>query len=55
MASDGLPHCMQVLKGTPVVLAGNSIGGGLVAGAAATLGAQVRGVVLCNTAGELVQ
>jgi pimeloyl-ACP methyl ester carboxylesterase len=44
---------MQVLEGAPVVLAGNSIGGGLVAGAAATLGAQVRGVVLCNTAGVL--
>ena len=45
---------VEVLEGVPVILAGNSIGGGLVAGAAATLGEQVRGVVLCNTAGVLV-
>lgn len=44
---------VEVLEGAPVILAGNSIGGGLVAGAAATLGEQVRGVVLCNTAGVL--
>ena len=44
---------VEVLEGAPVVLAGNSIGGGLVAGAASTLGEQVRGVVLCNTAGVL--
>ena len=44
---------VEVLEGVPIILAGNSIGGGLVAGAAATLGEQVRGVVLCNTAGVL--
>lgn len=37
-----------------VVLVGNSIGGGVSAGAAATLGSKrCRGVVLCNTAGVL--
>jgi len=35
----------------PVVLVGNSIGGGLSAGAASTLFKNCRGVVLCNTAG----
>jgi pimeloyl-ACP methyl ester carboxylesterase len=36
-----------------VVLVGNSIGGGISAGAAANLGSLARGLVLCNTAGEL--
>ena len=43
----------EVLGGADVVLCGNSIGGGLSAGAAATLGEQCKGVVLCNTAGVL--
>mmetsp|Transcript_11061 Transcript_11061/g.30652 ORF Transcript_11061/g.30652 Transcript_11061/m.30652 type:complete len:839 (+) Transcript_11061:25-2541(+) len=36
-----------------VVLVGNSIGGGISAGAAANLGPLARGLVLCNTAGQL--
>jgi pimeloyl-ACP methyl ester carboxylesterase len=43
----------EVMQGRPLVLAGNSIGGGLAAGAAATLGPLTRGLVLCNTAGVL--
>ena len=38
-----------------LVLGGNSIGGGLSAGASATLGSLVKGVVLCNTAGVLLE
>lgn len=34
---------------------GNSIGGGLCAGASATLGTLCQGVVLCNTAGVLLE
>lgn len=44
---------VEVMEGAPLVLVGNSIGGGLAAGAAATLGPLVRGVVLCNSAGVL--
>lgn len=44
---------LEVMGAQPLVLVGNSIGGGLAAGAAATLGPLVRGVVLCNTAGVL--
>jgi len=36
-----------------VVLVGNSIGGGISAGAAANLGNLAVGLVLCNTAGEI--
>lgn len=43
----------EVMQGSPLVLCGNSIGGGLSAGAAATLGSQCKGVVLCNSAGVL--
>ena len=44
----------EVMGGAPLVLVGNSIGGGLSAGASATLGEDVcKGVVLCNTAGVL--
>lgn len=43
----------EVMAGQPLVLGGNSIGGGLSAGAAATLGEQCRGLILCNTAGVL--
>mmetsp|Transcript_30853 Transcript_30853/g.65009 ORF Transcript_30853/g.65009 Transcript_30853/m.65009 type:complete len:625 (-) Transcript_30853:460-2334(-) len=46
---------MEVMEGRPVVLAGNSIGGGLSAGAASNLGPICRGLVLCNTAGVLVK
>ena len=41
------------MGGQPLLLAGNSIGGGLSAGAAATLGPLCKGLVLCNTAGVL--
>lgn len=44
----------EVVRG-PVVVAGNSIGGGLSAGAAPCLGRLCRGVVLVNTAGVLVE
>ena len=43
----------EVMGGRPLVLCGNSIGGGLSAGASATLGDQVKGLILCNTAGVL--
>lgn len=43
----------EVMEGRPTVLVGNSIGGGLSAGASATLGDLCQGVVLCNTAGVL--
>jgi pimeloyl-ACP methyl ester carboxylesterase len=43
----------EVMGGRDLVLVGNSIGGGLSAGAAAGLGSACKGVVLCNTAGEL--
>merc|ERR1740139_1888388 len=41
------------MEATPLVLCGNSIGGGLSRGAAASLGPLCRGLVLCNTAGVL--
>ena len=45
----------EVMGSAPLVLVGNSIGGGLSAGASATLGDGVcKGVVLCNTAGVLL-
>ena len=43
----------EVMGSGPLVLVGNSIGGGLSAGASATLGELCCGVVLCNTAGVL--
>merc|ERR1712194_307710 len=46
--------CVEVMEAAPVVLVGNSIGGGLSAGAAASLGKDIcKGLVLCNTAGVL--
>lgn len=45
---------LEVMDATPMVLAGNSIGGGISAGAAASLGPTIcRGLVLLNTAGVL--
>ena len=44
----------EVMGGREVVLAGNSIGGGLSAGASASL-PSCKGVVLCNTAGVLLE
>lgn len=44
---------LEVLQGRPVVLVGNSIGGGLSAGGAANMGSLCRGLVLCNTAGVI--
>eukprot|EP00587_Corethron_hystrix_P001888 CAMPEP_0113306580 /NCGR_PEP_ID=MMETSP0010_2-20120614/5773_1 /TAXON_ID=216773 ORGANISM="Corethron hystrix, Strain 308" /NCGR_SAMPLE_ID=MMETSP0010_2 /ASSEMBLY_ACC=CAM_ASM_000155 /LENGTH=774 /DNA_ID=CAMNT_0000161273 /DNA_START=426 /DNA_END=2750 /DNA_ORIENTATION=+ /assembly_acc=CAM_ASM_000155 len=45
---------MEVMEAQPMVLVGNSIGGGLSAGAASSLGNDIcRGVILCNTAGVL--
>jgi pimeloyl-ACP methyl ester carboxylesterase len=46
---------IEVMGGRPLVVAGNSIGGGIAAGAAANLRGICRGVVLCNTAGLLVR
>jgi len=51
--------CADVVLGenghASVVLAGNSIGGGLAAGVAANLGdASCKGLVLCNTAGVIL-
>lgn len=46
---------VEVMQGTDVVLCGNSIGGGLSAGAAESLGPLCQGVVLCNTAGVLLE
>mmetsp|Transcript_50493 Transcript_50493/g.56333 ORF Transcript_50493/g.56333 Transcript_50493/m.56333 type:complete len:836 (-) Transcript_50493:77-2584(-) len=46
---------IEVMEATPLVMVGNSIGGGLSAGAAASLGKTVcRGLVLCNSAGVLL-
>lgn len=45
---------VEVMEATPLVMVGNSIGGGLSAGAAASLGGICRGLVLCNTAGVLI-
>lgn len=46
---------VEVMEATPLVMVGNSIGGGLSAGAAASLGSTIcQGLVLCNTAGILV-
>lgn len=45
---------VEVMEATPMVMVGNSIGGGLSAGAAASLGKNIcKGLVLCNTAGVL--
>ena len=44
---------LEVMGGRPVVLVGNSIGGGISAGVAGNLKPVCRGVVLCNTAGVL--
>jgi len=44
----------EVMDSRDVILVGNSIGGGLGAGAAATIGEACKGVVLCNTAGVLL-
>ena len=44
----------EVMGGRDVVLAGNSIGGGLSAGASASI-PSCKGVVLCNTAGVLLE
>merc|ERR1712151_502017 len=45
----------EIMEATPMVMVGNSIGGGISAGAAASLGKGVcKGLVLCNTAGVLV-
>jgi pimeloyl-ACP methyl ester carboxylesterase len=42
------------MEATPMIMVGNSIGGGLSAGAAASLGKKIcKGLVLCNTAGVL--
>ena len=46
---------LEVMDAQPLLLMGNSIGGGLAAGASATLGPLCQGVVLCNTAGVLVE
>ena len=45
---------LEIMEATPTILVGNSIGGGLSCGAAATLGDICQGLVLCNTAGVLV-
>ena len=45
----------EVMDARDLVLAGNSIGGGLSAGAAAYLGPICKGVVLCNSAGEIAE
>jgi len=45
---------VREVVGGPVVLAGNSIGGGLSAGAAPGLGNLCRGIVLVNTAGVFI-
>lgn len=46
--------CVEVMEAAPTILVGNSIGGGLSAGAAASLGKDIcKGLVLCNTAGVL--
>ena len=45
---------VEVMDATPMIMVGNSIGGGLSAGAAASLGKNIcKGLVLCNTAGVL--
>ena len=46
---------LEVMGGRPVILAGNSIGGGIAAGVAGNLRSICRGVGLCNTAGNLVE
>lgn len=49
-----LDFAVEVMEATPLVMVGNSIGGGLSAGAAASLGKKIcKGLVLCNTAGIL--
>ncbi len=45
---------MEVMEAVPMVMVGNSIGGGLSSGAAASLGTKIcKGLVLLNTAGKL--
>jgi pimeloyl-ACP methyl ester carboxylesterase len=45
---------VEIMEATPMIMVGNSIGGGLSAGAAASLGKKIcKGLVLCNTAGVL--
>jgi len=45
---------VDVMEAQPMIMVGNSIGGGLSAGAAASLGSKIcQGLVLCNTAGVL--
>ena len=44
---------LEVMGGRPLVLGGNSIGGGISAGVAGNLAPICRGLVLCNTAGVL--
>ena len=44
---------LEVMGGRPVLIGGNSIGGGIAAGVAANLRDLCRGVVLCNSAGTL--
>ena len=48
-------YVLEVMEARDVVLVGNSIGGGLSAGASAYLGSICKGVVLCNTAGVLLE
>jgi len=45
---------VEVCGAKPFVLAGNSIGGGLSCGVAANLGPLCKGLVLCNTAGNIL-
>ena len=45
---------VEIMEAAPMIMVGNSIGGGLSAGAAASLGKKIcKGLVLCNTAGVL--
>lgn len=47
---------IEVMESIPMVMVGNSIGGGLSAGAAASLGKKIcRGLILLNTAGILLE
>uniref|UniRef100_A0A7S2G9D9 AB hydrolase-1 domain-containing protein n=1 Tax=Octactis speculum TaxID=3111310 RepID=A0A7S2G9D9_9STRA len=46
---------LEVLRGRPFVIAGNSIGGGLSCGVASNLKDLCRGLILCNTAGVILE